>query len=159
MGNLQAKCPVCWGVGFTGGYYMPVLCYAIQEGMSQGSDNTQPTGRQQEQHLIYKTTSAYGLVSPGDYIRELETPNKLYYIQSITNSTFNNRPVTYRLNCQEAESGAALYLDTFPTPFDPEVIRPNAFFMTIEKDYERVSNIFKDSYIRHKNAGAGSSQD
>jgi hypothetical protein len=145
IGNAQGKCFECLGTGFTGGYYLPVLGYIDHVSNLEMQQSLENVGRSQEYSTTIRTSSAFALLRPDDYIRELTPPNRLFCIGSAADTEFITRPLTYFLPCKLEYSEHPLW--QIDVPNTKELLDPKVWFNTIKEDYARLNNKFKEQFL------------
>lgn len=144
IGNVSSKCIVCYGTGYDGGYYPPVLAWI---------DYKQSFGLSLEKSALMKThtssqiitTSAYFLVPrPEDYFRELFVPNRLFSVVEIMQrSEDGNRPMSITFSAKEENSQHPLYLKDVPYIEFPDRVYYNKVFEVYDEFNNRIKEITK----------------
>lgn len=144
MGSAQAKCKVCLGTGFEGGYYKPHLGFVTYENIF--SQNEVHTGieQRQEMHIPARTTSTFAFFKVNDYVRELDPPNRLFCVTALTVPEKQGSPVSYILSLQQEDSFHPLY--SYLLPFNDNFVKDQGvYYRTVDNDYDRLQYKFQKS--------------
>lgn len=144
MGPMQNKCIVCFGTGYEGGFYEPVVIFINYESLLNNQQSNTGLRIQQENQTSASTSSGFGYIRINDYIREILMPNRLFCVSNLQSTESLNRPITYRMSLQQEESEHPLYMLSIPTGYfyKPE-INAESYMRTFET-YAKINDKFRE---------------
>lgn len=140
QGSFLSKCKTCYGTGFDGGYYEPVLVFLSYNMAFQKSKSNTGDRISEEVPQSVELSTEWAIIGPNDYIMELEAPNRLWAAQNVSINEFNGYPISQRVGLMQEESGHPLYSLTLPHFTQPDKI--------VYKDFSRLNDEGKPWTVR-----------
>lgn len=115
QGVAVDKCQECFGVGYKGGYFPPVLAFLDYDTTSNRYSRQENIRTTQDTQMVARTSCYFTIVNPEDVIREIFPPHRLWHVKDMPQVyEYNLRPISQSMTLKLVDSGHPIY--EIPTP-------------------------------------------